>query len=101
VVVGVVPARRAGRKAIRIAIFIGAKWSAQYDTTRCRYCHSCWYDCWKAVNAAWREERATEEMRVMPVEHSLNFCRMCDDSLAVVPMKPPIYLVLVTSASPR
>ena len=44
-----------------MAVSIGAKRSAQSDTTRCRYYRSCWYDCWKAVKAVWGEERAMEE----------------------------------------
>ena len=34
IVVGVVPPNRAGKKAVRMAVSIGAKWSALLDTTR-------------------------------------------------------------------
>ena len=37
----------------------------------------------------------------MPVDHLLTFCRIWDDSSAVVPTKPPRYLVSVTTSNPR
>jgi len=49
---GVVPPRRAGRKAIRISVSMGTKCSTTSDTTRCRCYHLCWRGCWKAQKAA-------------------------------------------------
>ena len=41
-VVGVIPPRRVGRNAVQMAVSIGANCSGTSDTTRCRYCYSCW-----------------------------------------------------------
>ena len=40
-VVGAVPPRRAGSKAMWMTVFIDVKLSATSNTTRCRYFHSC------------------------------------------------------------
>lgn len=41
-VVGLVPLSSTGRNVVRMAVSIGVKCLATSDTTRCRYCHSCW-----------------------------------------------------------
>ena len=37
----------------------------------------------------------------MPVDHSLTFCQLWDNLSAVDPLKPPRYLVPVTTVNPR
>ena len=73
---------------MQMTVSVGVNCLATSNTTRCRYCHLCWYNCWKVVKVAWEGDWASAESQVMPVAHSRTFARMWEVSLVGIPTKP-------------